>query len=147
MRAFSLASLILFLPCTACGTGESKWGTEMSQETPITTATMYYSAAVAPELAEQVFQSMIDGAYNFASNLPEQVDRIQGRLTLRLGNDNKDSIAAMISDPEDGAIRYFHGLAGQVSRAVGGEEVDVILCRESLDDAFLTIAWDADRHL
>ena len=147
MRAFPLASLLLLLPCAACGNGESKWGTEMSQVTPVTTATMFYTEAVDAALAQTVFQAMTDANYNFASDLPEQVDRIQGRLSLRLGNDNKDSIASMLADPEDGAISYFHGLAWQVSQAAGGEEVDIILCRESLDDAFMTIAWDAEKHL
>lgn len=108
---------------------------------------MYYSSAVDPALAEKVFAAMVDGAYNFASDLPEQVDRINGRLTLRLCNDNKESIAAMLADPEDGAIKYFHGLAGHVSRAIEGEQVDIILCREELADEFMTIAWDSDEHL
>lgn len=147
MRISLLASLSLAFCCASCGNGASSWGTEMTRESEMVTATMYYSDAVDPALAEKVFQAMMDGAYNFASNLPEQVDRVDGRLTLRLGNDNKDSIASMIADPTDGAISYFHGLAGHLSRAVGGEEVDIVLCRETLDDVFLTLAWDQSKHL
>lgn len=117
MKRFAPA-LLLLLP--ACGAGES-YGTEMVKETPVTTAKMYHTDAVDAALADRVFQAMVDGNYNFASDLPEQLDRVAGRLTLRLCNDNEDSIAAMLADPQDGAINYFHGLAGHISRAIGGE--------------------------
>lgn len=144
MRAFSLASLVLLIPCAAGGNGESKWGTEMSQETPIATATMYYSDAVDAALAKSIFQAMIDANYNFASGLPEQVDRVDGRLTLRLGNDNQESISEIIAEGEEnGAVSYFHGLALHLSGIASGEEIDIVLCRESLDDAFYTVKWAA----
>lgn len=145
-RPLLLLTLLAPLTLPACGAGESH-GTEMVKETPVAQATMYYTDAVDPALADKVFQAMVDGNYNFASDLPEQVDRVAGRLTLRLCNDNEDSIAAMLADPDDGAINYFHGLAGHVSRAIGDEEVDIQLCRLKLDDPFLDIPWEAERHV
>lgn len=89
---------------------------------------------------------MIEANYNFASNLPEQIDRIDGRLTLRLGNDNEESIAEMIADGEEsGVTNYMHGLAYVISQEAGGEPVDIIMCRESLDDSFYTVVWTEDK--
>ncbi|MAW59616.1 MAG: hypothetical protein CMJ94_02130 [Planctomycetes bacterium] len=135
-------ALLLLLP--ACGNGA--YGTEMVKDTPVARATMYHTDAVDAALADQVFQAMVDGAYNFASDLPEQVDRVNGRLTLRLCNDNEDTIATMLADPTDGAYNYFHGLAGHVSRAIGGEQVDIVLCRLKLDDPYVDIPWDPAKH-
>lgn len=143
MRAFPLASLLLLVPYSACGQGESKWGTEISQVTSMATATLYYSDAVTPEQAARVLQAMIDSRFNFGANMPEQVDRIQGRLSLRLGYDNSISTAFLQTDPEDDIFRYFHSLAWRISEATGGEVVDIILCRESLDEAVMTLAWQA----
>jgi len=136
-----LLILALALPA-ACG--GSSWGTELTRETPQGTATLYHTDAVAPELAGQVFDAMVASAYNFASDLDEQVDRVDGRLLLRLCNDNEDSINDMIADPAgSGLLSYFNGLAYQVSQAIGGEELDISLCRLSLDDEFYLVTWEA----
>ncbi len=138
--------IVVFLAALlpSCSGGTS-WGEEMSLETPVGTATLFRSEEVSVVTAATAFQAMVDANYNFASNLPEQIDRIDGRLTLRLGNDNEDSIASIIADGEDdGAVSYAHGLAGVVSQAVGGEEVDIILCRKKLDDEFYTVKWKAE---
>jgi hypothetical protein len=66
-------------------------------------------------------------------------------LTLRLGNTEGSFIDMTIG--WDSAIGCFHGLAGSISLAIEGEQVDIILCREALDDEFLTIAWDQEKHL
>lgn len=125
----------------ACSSG-SEWGTELVRDVHDYQATMYYSDAVDPAVANEVFDAMVEMNYNFRSDLPEQLDRVDGRLTLRLGNDNPDTIAAVIRDGEDeGAVNYMHGLAYVVSQAVGGEPVDVILCRETLDDPYYTVVW------
>ncbi len=109
-------------------------------------ATMSYTDEVQKEVAQKVFQRMIERNYNFASNLPEEVDRINGRLTLRLGNDNEDSIQAIMKFKEqDGAVFYMHGLARSVSDAVGGEPVDIILCRRNLGDHFYTVKWQSPK--
>jgi len=104
---------------------------------------MFYTENVDPALAQKVFDRMIEANYNFASNLPEQLDRVDGRLVLRLGNDNEDSIADVIANGEEsGVTNYMHGLAYFVSEAVGGESVDIILCRKTLDDPYYTVVWD-----
>ena len=121
----------------------SSWGKELKKDAHYGRATMFYTENVDPALAQKVFDRMIEANYNFASNLPEQLDRVDGRLVLRLGNDNEDSIADVIANGEEsGVTNYMHGLAYFVSEAVGGESVDIILCRESLDDPFYTVVWD-----
>jgi len=138
--------LFLLTALPACGSGGNvSWGVEISKHTPLAMATMYHSAAVDATTADQVFQLLIDVNYNFASNLPVQVDRMAGRLTLRLGNDNKESIAEIIAEGEDnGAVSYFRGLAPYLSSNLGGQEVDIILCREDLADEFYTLKWQAE---
>lgn len=99
------------------------------------------SASDAPGTEPRVFDDYT-AAYNFRSNLPEQLDRRDGRLTLLLGNDNEDTIAAILKDGEDkGAVIYIHGLAYQVSQAADGEPIDIVLCRESLKQPFCTMVW------
>ncbi len=121
----------------------SSWGKELKKDAHYGRATMFYTENVDPALAQKVFDRMIEANYNFASNLPEQLDRVDGRLVLRLGNDNEDSIAEAIAiGEESGVISYMHGLAFVLAEAAGGEPVDIILCRESLDDPFYTVVWD-----
>jgi hypothetical protein len=38
-------------------------------------------------------------------------------------------------------VSYMHGLAKQVSTVAGGEPVDVVLCRKTLDDPYYTVVW------
>jgi len=52
----------------------------------------------------------------------------------------------MLADPQDGAINYFHGLAGHISRNIDGEQVDIVLCREKLEEVFLELPWDPEQH-
>lgn len=140
-----IAPALLLASLAACGSSESSWGTEMVKETPVATATMFYSAAVDAALADKLFQAMVDANYNFASNLPEQIDRIEGVLTLRLGNDNEESIAEIIKEGEsNGAVSYFHGLANHLSPLAEGEPIDIILCRKDLADEFYTVKWKAE---
>lgn len=128
---------------TLVSCGGPDWGAELKKDTNFGRATMFYTENVDQALAQKVFDRMIEANYNFASNLAEQLDRIDGRLTLRLGNDNEDSIAEVIATGEEsGVTSYMHGLAYVLSQAVGGEPVDIILCRESLDDSFYTVVWD-----
>lgn len=135
-RLLPVTLLLAFAACSG-----SEWGTELSQETNVGTATMFYSDAVDEETAQKVFQAMIDANYNFASDLPEQVDMIEGVLTLRLGNDNKSSILEIMEiGYESGVISYMEGLAAHVSSAVG-TPVDIILCKKTLDDAFFEVKW------
>ncbi|MBC8329649.1 MAG: hypothetical protein H8E31_13000 [Planctomycetes bacterium] len=142
MRFAHPVPLLLILTLSACGGG---WGTELRQDTPLGAATMFRSDAVDAATAQKAFEAMIAANYNFASDLPEQIDRVDGRLTLRLCNDNQDSIAAIEADGEaDGAVRYTHGLARHVSQAVGGEPVDVVLCRLTLDQPFYTVRWKSE---
>ncbi len=127
----------------ACG--GSEWGAEMSQETPQGMATMFRGPAVEEGVAQRVFDAMVAGQYNFASGLPEQVDRVDGRLVLRLGNDNEESIADVEANGEaSGVVSYMHGLAAHVSQAIGGEAVDIVLCRRSLDAPYYTVKWQAE---
>lgn len=133
--------LILIFP--ACS-GSSSWGEEMSRETPVARATMFRGDSVSAEIAAKVFEKMVAVNDNFASDLPEQVDRVDGRLTLRLGNDNEDSIQDVMDHQEEsGVTSYMRGLAAAVSAAVGGEPVDIILCRQRLDQPFHTVVWEA----
>lgn len=126
----------------ACGSESGKWGKELSRDQPYGKATIYRSAAVDDATAAAVFGVMIDMQYNFASNLPEQIDRVNGRLTLRLGNDNEGTVKGVEANGDkEPVIRYFEGLALQVSRALRGEPVDVVLCRQSLDEPFHTVTW------
>ncbi len=135
-------SIFALLPLLLGACGGSEWGTELSQQTPQCLATIYHSEAVDPALAQQVFQAMIDGQYNFASGLPEQIDRVDGRLTLRLGNDNEESMASVLANGEDdGVVSYMRGLASHVSQAVGGEPVDIVLCRKVLSEPYYTVVW------
>jgi len=140
MNVSRLAALLL-LTLAACG---SKWGVEMIQTVGSDKATMFRGEQVSVPDATKVFSTLVGFGYNFNSDLPEQVDRVDGVLTLRLGNDNADSIAAIIKDGEsDGAVNYMRGLAFMVSAAMESEPVDIVLCRESLDDSFYTIKWQA----
>lgn len=144
MRFTQLAAASLLCVLVSCS-GGSQWGVEMEGTTPAGAATMFHTEAVKPGLAQKIFDAMIGASYNFASNLPEQIDRVNGRLTLRLGNDNQDSIAAILADGEsDGAVKYMHGLANMVSQTAGGEAVDIILCRADLSDEFYTVAWPSE---
>ena len=125
----------------ACSSG-SEWGTELVRDIHDYQATMYYTDAVDSVVANDVLDAMVEMNYNFRSDLPEQVDRIDGRLTLVLGNDNEDTIASVIKNgEEEGAVNYMHGLAYVVSQAVGGEPVDIVLCRETLAEPFYTVVW------
>ncbi|MHC4837940.1 MAG: hypothetical protein ACYTF3_07110 [Planctomycetota bacterium] len=141
------ASLLVLLPLAACSGGASL-GTELRMDTPLnTTATLSYTEAVDRALAETVLARMVEGNYNFGSNLPEQLDRVDGRLTLRLGNDNEDTIADVIADAEgSGVLNYMHGLAFFVSQAIDGEAIDVELHRETLGEPFHVVTWDPSRH-
>ena len=144
MRFTQLAAACLFGAFISCSSGSS-WGVEMEGVTPAGTATMFHTEAVKPELARKVFDAMMAANYNFASNLPEQIDRVDGRLNLRLGNDNQDSIAEILGNGEsDGAVKYMHNLAKMISQTAGGEAVDVILCRTDLNDAFYTVVWSTE---
>jgi len=137
LRLSLIAVPLLF----ACSSG-SEWGTELVRDIHDYQATMYYSEAVDPAVANDVFDAMVEMNYNFRSDLPEQIDRVDGRLTLVLGNDNQDTIASVIKNGEDeGAVNYMHGLAYVVSQAVGGEPVDIVLCRETLAEPFYTVVW------
>jgi hypothetical protein len=143
MRTSLLCRSFLFLVpfLVACSSG-SDLGTELVREVHDYEATMHHTDAVDPAVANEVFDAMVKMNYNFRSGLPKQIDRVDGRLTLRLGNDNEDTIAAVLRDGEDeGAVNYMHGLAHIVSQAVGGEPVDVILCRKTLDQPYYTVAW------
>lgn len=134
---------ILLLAFAACS--GSEWGTELSQETNVATATMFYSDAVDVETAQKVFDALIDANYNFASNLPEQVDMVEGVLTLRLCNDNKSSVQEVLDmGYESGVISYMKGLASHVSSATG-TPVDIFLCRLTLDDVFFKVKWGSDK--
>ena len=137
----NLRSLPLLMLLAACPSG-SNWGTELTRDFFEAKATMFYTDAVDPELAGRVLDAMVEMNYNFRSNLPEQLDRVDGSLTLRLGNDNEDTIAAILANGEsEGAVSYMHGLAKQVSTVAGGEPVDVVLCRKTLDDPYYTVVW------
>lgn len=138
--------LMPLLGGTLVSCGGPEWGTELKKDTNYGRATMFSSEAVDQALAQKVFDRMIEANYNFASNLPEQIDRIDGRLTLRLGNDNEESIAEVIATGEEsGVTNYMHGLAYVLAEAAGGEPLDIILCRESLDDPFYTVVWTEDK--
>ncbi|RMH04899.1 MAG: hypothetical protein D6702_01955 [Planctomycetota bacterium] len=138
-----LLCLLALSPVAACG--GSSWGTEMVLETPFSKATMFRGPNVEQSVAEAAFEAMVEANYNFASGLGEQVDRVDGRLTLRLALDNEDTITSIEADGEkDAAVSYHRGLAAQVSRAVGGEPVDIVLCKFSLDRPFYTVAWPAE---
>lgn len=141
MRIALLPILAFPLCLTACS-GGSEWGTELSKTTPVCEATIFVSENVDAALAERIFQAMVDSNYNFASNLPEQIDRVDGRLTLRLGGDNEESIASIIANgEEDGAVSYHHSMAHHLSTFANDEPIDIILCRESLSDEYYTVKW------
>ena len=54
----------------------------------------------------------------------------------------KQAIDAILANGEsEGAVSYMHGLAKQVSTVAGGEPVDVVLCRKTLDDPYYTVVW------
>lgn len=142
MRALT-ATLILLPFAAACG---SSFGKELRKEMPYGVATIYQAQAVDDATAAKAFAAMTDAAYNFASNLPEQIDRVGGRLTLRLCNDNEESIAAIVkAGTAEPAIRYFEGLAHAVSQAVGGEAIDIVLCRRTLAEPFFTVTGKPTR--
>lgn len=133
---------LLLLPMVACGGPSADWGEEMSLPHITGKATMFRSEAVDLETAGKVLSAMVDGNYNFASNLPEQIDMVDGRLTLRLGGDNQDTIAEIKEQGEDHpAVSYHHGLANHISKALGGTEIDIILCEEDLAKPFHTVKW------
>jgi predicted Zn-dependent protease with MMP-like domain len=134
-----LPALALLL--VACPSG-SDWGAELTRPFGDTQATMFYADGVDPGLAGEVLDALVEANYNFYSGLPEQLDRVDGRLTLRLGNDNEDSMADVLAEGEaSGVVSYMHGLARVVSEAVGGEPVDIVLCRETLDEVVYTVTW------
>lgn len=140
MNATRFAGLLL-LTLAACG---SKWGVEMVQGSGADKATMYRGESISVPDANQVFSALLGHGYNFASDLPEQVDRVDGVLTLRLGSDNQESIAEVIAEGEScGVVSYMHGLALMVSATMNNEPVDIVLCRESLDEPFYTVKWQA----
>ena len=141
MRARVL-TLLAFGFLASCG---SKWGRELRQTTPLGDATIYYSDAVDEATARKVFQVMLDTAYNFASNLPEQIDKVDGRITVRLGNDNEDSMADVAANQmKSGVSVYCRNLARFVSKAIDGQPVDIVLCRKSLDEPVFTVRWDPE---
>lgn len=128
---------------TLLSCGGSSWGEELTKDTFYGRASIFYSDGVDAALAQKIFDRMIEANYNFASNLPEQIDRVDGRLLLRLGNDNEESIAEVIETGEEsGVVSYMHGLAYVISQESAGEPVDIVLCRESLGDSFYTVVWD-----
>lgn len=131
-----------FLLLAGCGADH---GTELARDMPFGRATIYHTDAVDADTASKVFSAMLDAQYNFASDLPEQIDRANDRLVLRLCNDNEDSIAAIVAaGDKEPAIRYFEGLAYQVSQAIGGKPVDVVLCRKTLAEPFHTVVWKTE---
>ncbi|MBL8756027.1 MAG: hypothetical protein JNK15_22220, partial [Planctomycetes bacterium] len=133
-----LAVVSLLFVVTACG-GPSL-GTELVKDMPYGKATIFHTEAVDAATAAKVFAAMTDATYNFASNLPEQIDRVNGRLTLRLGNDNQDTIAKVEKNgTAEPVIRYFEGLSQHVGKAVGGEAVDIVLCKKTLAEPFFTV--------
>lgn len=137
------------LVCVAACSGEASqdWGEELTAPIPQGTATLYRSAAVDLDTANKVLAAMTDGNYNFAAGLPEQIDMVDGRLTLRLGNDNQDTIAEIKAEGDaHAAVSYFHGLANHVSRALDGAEIDIILCEETLDTPFHTVKWTPQQN-
>lgn len=143
MRSPRIFAALLLLPMLGCGGGTSQdWGEEMSLPIPQGKATLYRSPAVDLETAGKVLSAMVDGNYNFASGLPEQVDRIDGTLTLRLGNDNREWIDELKAEGAafDGLF-HFQALANHLSRALDGEEVRIILCEETLDKPIHTLEW------
>lgn len=141
MRA-PIASLLALVLLASCG---NKWGRELRQTTPLGEATIYHSEAVDEATARKVFQVMLDSAYNFASNLPEQIDKVDGRITLRLGNDNEDSLADVAANEmKSGVSIYCRHLAWTVSKAIDGQPVDIVLCRKSLDEQVYTVRWDPE---
>jgi len=132
---------LALLLCIACPTG-GNWGTELSRDLGDHEATMYHTAAVDAGLADKVLDALVAVNYNFRGNLPEQLDRVEGRLVLRLANDNEDAIAALLANGEaDGNAMYMHGLAREVSKAAGGEPVDIVLCKRTLDAPYYTVTW------
>lgn len=133
---------ILLAPFVFAACGGPSLGKELTRDMPYGRATISHTEAVDDATADRVFQVMLDSAYNFASNLPEQIDRVNGRLTLRLGNDNEDSIAGIVKNgTAEPVVRYFEGLAFAVSKGIGGEPVDIVLCRKSIAEPFFTVTW------
>lgn len=147
MKFLPLPACALALPVlvfAACAGGTTRWGEEMSRETATGEATIYRTDAVEPDTAATVLRTMVELNYNFGSDLPEQIDRVDGRLTLRLVTNNEDTIGSIRANGEDdGAVWYHRELARRVSHALGGEPVDVVLCAGSLDEPFYTMAWEA----
>ena len=139
MRLLVVGSFLFLAFAAGCS---NKLGEELAKDQPNGRATMFHTEAVDAATAAKVFGAMLEVNYNFAANLPEQIDRVQGRLTLRLGNDNEQTIAAVIQNGDkESVIRYFEGLAQAVSKAIGNEPVDIVLCRTSLDEPFHTVVW------
>jgi hypothetical protein len=138
MRLSSTTPVLLsFL--AACG---DPWGKEIERAMPYGVATLIQSSLVDDDTAARVFSAMTATDYNFAANLPEQVDRIDGRLVLRLATDDDKAVQSIRRNRDaDPAVRYFEGLAEQVSLAVDGEPVDIVVCHKKLDRPVHTIAW------
>ncbi|MDF1799405.1 MAG: hypothetical protein P1V81_09540 [Planctomycetota bacterium] len=138
MRNLIILSLLV---CVACP-GGSDLGTELSRDLGDHQATMFHTASVDAELADAVLDALVKVNYNFRGDRPEQLDRVNGRLVLRLANDNEDAIAEVLANGEDdGNVMYMHQLAREVSKVAGGEPVDIVLCHLTVDEPYYTVAW------
>jgi hypothetical protein len=129
--------LLLFL--AACG---DPWGKAIERPMPYGVASLFHTGEVDDETATRVLSAMTATDYNFAANLPEQVDRVDGRMVLRLATDDPRVVQSLRKRRDaDPSVRYFEGLAEQVSLAVDGEPVDIVVCDRRLDRPVHTIAW------
>lgn len=144
MRSPLPITLLLLCIFPSCS-GGTHWGEEMSLPTPQGKATIYRTEAVDLETAGKVLAAMVDANYNFASDLMEQIDKVDDTLTLRLCNDNEESIMEIKEEgSEHPTVSYFEGLAQHISAAIGNQEVVIILCEESLDSSFHTVEWSSN---
>lgn len=134
-----LARFVWPVLLVACG---DSWGTQIGCAMPYGVATLAHSEIVDGDTARRVLVAMTASDYNFAASLPAQVDRNDGRLMLRLATDDDDAIRSIRKNRDtDPAIRYFEGLAEQVSLAIDGQPVDIVLCNRRLDRPVHTITW------
>lgn len=135
----TILSVALLLLAVSCGPNH---GTKLEQETPRGQAAIYYTEAVDAAVADKVFQSMIAANYHFGTDLDVQLDKVQGRLTMRICNDNLEAIDEVVKNGEkDGNLSYMRGLAVHISRAIDGEEIDFVLCRLQLDKPYYTLNY------